>query len=320
MAPQSTGPLPAGHPRAESAQFSQNSSLGFAVLLMFIGASGFGLMNGLIRLTSDLPLPVVIHFRNSFVILLMLPWALTHLNAWTRPKAPRLHLMRGLIGLGTMFLFFHSMKVLPLADAVTLTFTMPLFVLIGAALILGEVVRIRRWTATFAGFIGAMIIVQPGSNAFDWAYIFPLMAAVGMAAVVLLLRRISFGDGAVASVFIYACVTSVVTLPGAIIYWQTPSLWQWGLLLGMGATGLFAQIAMTRAIGMVETSVIMPFDYLRLPTTAFFGFILFSEVPGLNTWIGAAVIMSATFYIARREAQIARQNRMALYENQAAKA
>ena len=194
----------------------------------------------------------------------------------------------------------------PVADAVALSFTAPLFTTILAIIILKEVVRLRRWTATLVGFAGAMLILRPGFATVDPVLLLVILSSAGMAAAFIVIKILSRTESSSTIVAYLNLFMVPAALVPALFVWQWPTAGEYLWLFLIGVFGTCAHLAMTKAFSIAETTVVMPFDFTRLPFTALIGYIAFSEVPDLWTWIGAAVIFASTFYIARREAQIER--------------
>ena len=252
-------------------------------------------------------------FRFAFGALFMLPYILRHSgpgtgNVW-RTNNLRLHLGRTIFTVSATLTWFSALTVLPVAEAVSLNFTTPMFATIGAALILGEVVRVRRWAATMVGFIGVLVIVRPGFTEVSWPMVLPILAAVFMAGAVMFIKRLSKTDSAATMVNYQNLLPLPAFFVIALFFWTTPS---WNALFYMaltGALGNLAHICLSRGFARADASLVMPFDYTRLPFAAAIAFLVFGEVPSIWTWVGAAVIAGAAVYIARREAQLAAQGR-----------
>lgn len=275
---------------------------------MLIAAICFAGMNACVRwLGGELHSFEVVFFRNFFALAWLLPWALRHRQLLMAIQHRRVYLLRSSIGLCAMYLFFYSLTVLPLADTVAITFTMPLFATAGAALFLGERVRLRRWGATALGFVGVLIILQPGAN-FNTLTILPLIAALFMAIASLMVKWLSRSEDPMAMVFLMTCITSPLSLVPALFVWQWPSLTAWLLLITLGGLGVLAHWAFTTAYKMADVSLVLPFDYLRLPFTALVAYMLFAEVPTASLWFGASIIVAATLYIAHRENKLAQNS------------
>ena len=275
-----------------------------AFYMIGAGAS-FAIMIVIVRHVSAEQHPFEIaFFRNMFGLAFMLPWIVRTGWEGLRTKRFRLHLFRALIGLSAMLCFFTAISLIPVAEVTALTFTAPLFATIGAALVLGEKVRLRRWTATAIGFVGALVILRPGSAMLTPAALTALASAAFMAVAILSVKALSRTENPNAIVLYMGLLLTPLSLVGALFVWTTPAPETWPWLVVMGLTATLGQLLMTRAFATAEASAVLPFDFARLIFVAIFGFLLFGERPDLWTWIGAAVIIAATVYIAHREARL----------------
>ncbi len=240
--------------------------------------------------------------RALFSFALVLPFLLRAGPGALRTRHPGIQGLRAFSGAAAMICGFYAVGQLPLADFTALSFTQPLFVTMLAVLILGEVVRWRRWLATAVGFVGVLIMVRPGAATFDPAALVALTSVFGLALAVNLVKLLPAGESHT-TLLTYFCLMSLgITALPALLYWTPPSLAQWGLLAAVGSLGVVSQAMIIRAYRAGEASFVAPFDYLKLILAGLIGFIFFSELPGLWTLVGAAVIVGAAFYIARREA------------------
>ena len=276
--------------------------------LYMIGAgANFAIMIVIVRHVSAEQHPFEIaFFRNMFGLAFMLPWIVRTGWEGLRTKRFRLHLFRALIGLSAMLCFFTAISLIPVAEVTALTFTAPLFATVGAVLVLGEKVRLRRWTATAIGFVGALVILRPGSAMLTPAALTALASAAFMAVAILTVKALSRTENPNAIVLYMGLLLTPLSLVGALFVWTTPAPETWPWLVVMGLTATLGQLLMTRAFATAEASAVLPFDFARLIFVAIFGFLLFGERPDLWTWIGAAVIIAATVYIAHREARLGR--------------
>jgi drug/metabolite transporter (DMT)-like permease len=275
---------------------------------MTAAAFFFALMNTLVRIATDtLPPLEVAFFRNLFAVASMLPWILSSGFPGLTTRHLRLHLLRSLVGVIAMGFWFTSLAYVPLADAVALNFTMPLFIVAGAALILGETVGLRRWSATAIGFLGMLVILRPGIAEVSLVMLLPIAAAFFMAASVLLLKYMSATVRAgTAVLYLNLLMTPLSLLPAALV-WVWPRWEDLVVLAALGLLAMLAHLALARSLAVADASAIMPFDYARLPFIALFAFVLFGEVAEVWTWVGAAIIAGSAFYIARRESVLARK-------------
>ena len=278
--------------------------------LMMVAASFFfAAMNAIIRLASEeLHTFQILFFRNFFGLMFMLPWLLRSRAGSLKTRRFRLYLARALMGLVAMALWFWALTVLPLAEAVSLSFTTPLFVTVGAALILGETVKARRWSATAIGFIGALIILRPGVEPLSLPTIVVVIAAATMAASVLMIKTLSRTETSPAIVFYMGLLMTPLAFLPALTVWQWPSLSGWLLMVLLGGFGTVGHLLFTGAMRTSDASAVMPFDFARLPFSALLGYWLFAQKVDIWTWIGAAVIFAAGAYITHREVRLGRQH------------
>ncbi len=277
-------------------------------LLMTLAALGFSIMNILIRYAADELHPVQIaFFRNFFALAFVLPWLFRHGLAGLRTERPGMHLARSVVGLSAMFCWFTSITILPLAEAVALNFTVPLFATAGAFFILREAVGMRRWSATLAGFLGVIVILRPGFVEITPAMAMPVIAAGFMAGSVLLVKTLSRTEDTVAMVLIMNLIMTPLSLIPALFVWEWPSWTVLGYLTLIGLVATIAHLALTKSYRLADASAVIPFDYARLPFVAFFAYFAFGEVPDEWTWIGAGIIAASAIYIAQREAKVARE-------------
>ena len=291
-----------------------------AALLMLGSTLGFGLMAIFIRLASkDIPTWEVAFFRNTFGFLALLPMLALPALRQPRPAAafaasvrtdqlPR-YVVRTAIGIGSMFCGFWAIAHLPLAQAISLAYSSPIFVTIAAILMLGERVRARRWTAVALGFLGVLVIVRPWSHAFSLGTLVAVAAAVLSALVAIQIKQLSQTDKADTIVFwTYALWVPMSLLPSLFV-WRWPTGIEWLWLAATGLMGTVGQLLWTRALKLGDVSALTPISFMQLPVVTLAGWLLFDETVDAATLVGAGIILGSTFYIAHREAQLARQQR-----------
>jgi len=283
-----------------------------AALWMMLSGFCAVMMNVLIRLAAERMHPFeVTFFRCLFGLAVMVPFILRAGPAlWHNPKIG-FFTARAAIGLVSMLTWFYGITLVPLATATAVNFTAPLFATVGAALILHEDVRLRRWTAVALGFVGVLVIVRPGAGALDLNLLLILLSAASAAmnnVTVKFLSRTERPNTIVAFFVIY--LTPLSLLP-ALFVWQWPDLRTLGVLAGLGAIGTLAHLSVARAYAAADASACAPFEFVRLPYAALIGYLMFGEVTDAWTWIGAAIILGAALYVAHREAQVARLGREA---------
>jgi len=245
-------------------------------------------------------------FRNLFGFVFVLPFLWRAGLGMLRANAPGRLLISSGGHLVAMLGYFLAVAYLPLAELTALAFTKPLFATLGAALVLHEVVRGRRWSAIAIGFLGVMIVLRPGAEAFSPYAGLVLLSALASAAVVLLVKQMTLRDGSTTIVLYQTLFLTALSLPPALWFWQMPGLESLVLVALIGALGTIAWLCFTRAFALADASAVMPYEFLKLPITAALAYLMFAEVPSVWTWLGGAVIFGASVYIAHREARVAR--------------
>lgn len=265
----------------------------------------FALMMVLVRHVSQAVHPFeAAFFRNVFGLALMMPWLLRSGAAGLATQRLGMHIVRACFGLSAMLCLFMAISLLPLAEVTALTFAAPLFATAGAALVLKEGVRLRRWTATLVGFVGVVIILRPGAEIVSAASLIALGAAVLMAGAMLSIKSLSRTEDPAVIVLYFGLLVTPMSLVPALFVWTTPTpqLLLWFALIGVAATA--GQILMARAFAAAEASAVMPFDFSRLVFVSVFGMVFFDERPDAWTYLGASIILAAAVYITHREAQL----------------
>jgi drug/metabolite transporter (DMT)-like permease len=273
-----------------------------AALLMLLGSSCVAIQWSAIRIASaSLHTFEIVLFRNLIGFLVILPF-LGRLGLHTlRTREPLRLALTSLGLLAAMVCFFLAIAEIPLAEAMALSFTKPLFATLGAALLLHEVVRARRWTAVLVGFLGVLIVLRPGAQGVSLFAALLLFSSLLTAGVTLLIKRLVATESATTIVLYQALFMTGLSLPLALLYWRTPTLAELPFLVIVGVMGTITWLCMTRAFALVEASVVMPFEFARLPLTAVAGYLMFGEVPTAWTWLGGIVIFGSTVYITHRE-------------------
>lgn len=274
---------------------------------MVASAVLFGFMTVTIRLASkQLHAFEIAFFRSLFGFVFALPLLLRHGPALFKTDKWGFYVMRCCIGIVSMLAGFWAVVHLPLAQAISLSYSTPLFVTIGAVLFLGEIVRLRRWTAVLIGFIGVIVIVRPGAADFSIASLIALMAAALSGTVAISIKYLSRTEHPDAIVLITTGLWVILALPAAIPVWQWPNAESWLWVILAGGFGTVAHLLWTRALKRGEVSALTPLSFLQLPVVILFGYFLFDERLDIWTGVGAGVIVCSNVYIAHREARLAR--------------
>ena len=213
-----------------------------------------------------------------------------------------LHIARGAIHACGMFLWFAALPLTSLAEITALGFTGPIFVTIGAALFLGEDVRLRRWAAVLVGFGGAMIIIRPGFAEIGLGAICVLVSTPIFSASNLISKALARTDGAETIVIWQHLVIVVCAAPVALWFWQSPTWTDILWFFAAGFCGTAGHICQQRGYQIAEITLLQPIGFLSLLWNTLLGFFLFAQQPDAWTFVGAAVIFASAMYISHREA------------------
>ena len=246
-------------------------------------------------------------FRALFGLLAVMPFFFRFGFAVVRTSRLKLQLTRAVCGSCAMLCGFYSITHLPLADAVSISYARALFIIPLAVIFLGEVVRLRRWSATLVGFVGVIIMMRPGTEIAP-ATLVALMGAFLVAAVTIMIKRLSTTEKPESMLFYFGAVSSLVALGPALMVWRTPSLIELVVLMAIGALGAAGQYCMIRGYRIGEATALLPFDYTRLLFAGAIGFLIFTEIPDVWTVTGAIVVAAATLYIGIREARMGKKS------------
>jgi drug/metabolite transporter (DMT)-like permease len=278
--------------------------------LMVLGTFMFAGMHAAIRYsTQHLPAVEVAFFRNVFGLVVIAPLLVRYGLGLFHTQRLGLHILRAVLNVVSMLAFFVGLSMTPLARATALSFTAPLFTALLSALFLGEVFRWRRWTAIFAGFFGALVILRPGLQAFDIGSLLVLFSSLLWSMALIDIKVLGRTESTL-TITVYVTVLLIpMTLVPAVAVWETPGLDLWGWLIFIGVIGTLGQLVVTEAVKLADMTVLMPFDFLKLVWAAFLGIIFFAELPDALTWIGGAIVFGSSFYIAWREAKLRKMGR-----------
>jgi len=302
------GPGPTAVPVAKAPYADSLRGIIWA-LISVVGASLMSLAVRGVALEVDSRMVVMARAGITSIILLLAIIPFTGLRRQLRFSRPWTHLLRGLlIGVSTN-MGFYTLVHIPLATATVLFFTAPIFATVLGALLHGERVGPRRIIASAAGFLGALVILRPGLEAFHPAMLSALGSSALFAVALTLSRGLANADGAFATYFSSVLLTVAVTLPIALPVWDIPTgAWTWVAVAILVVTSAMRGVADIQAYRFADAAVLAPIAYLRLVFIGFGAWLIFDENVDTATWIGAAIIISATFYITRREAALNRKD------------
>ncbi len=276
------------------------------IVLMLVSVILFASMDAVVKwLGATYPTMQIVFFRSLFAFIPLSLFIFRGIGlAALRTQRPFQHAVRSLVGLTAMTSFFYAYSQMPLANAVAIGFAAPMFMTALSVPLLGEKVGPRRWVAVLVGFAGVLVIVRPDAGVFHAAAPVALAGTVFYALAMIFVRRLGRTETSTAIVFYFTLICTLVSGVFMPFVWVAPDAQGWALLVLVGLLGGLAQMAMTNAVRLADIAVVAPFDYTALLWTALLGFLIWSEVPGINVWLGAVIVVASGIYILYREARL----------------
>jgi drug/metabolite transporter (DMT)-like permease len=275
--------------------------------LLWSAGSGllFVILNTIMRGLSLALDPFQTQFlRYCFGLAVMLPFIVRSGIGAYRPHNVRGHFMRGGVHTIGLAMWFFAMPHITLADTTALGFTTPIFIMVGAVLVLRERLHWERWLAALIGFAGVLVVVAPKLSGSGGLYMLLLLASSPVfAASFLMTKTLTKVDKAQVIVVWQAISVTVCSLPLGLLHWRNPSAVQWGLFLLCGVLGSTGHYCLTRSFATADISATQSVKFLDLVWAAVLGWLVFSDQPSRSTLIGGVVICASTLWIARRESR-----------------
>ena len=274
-------------------------------ILWMVLATGFqATASGFVRkLSSDFSVIELLLFFSSISALLLLPMTMKlppGSFAGVRDRAG-LYLLRGLLSFGGMYASFYAYSVLDIANVQALLFTVPLFTILLAGLLLGEFVGLRGWLSCVIGFIGALIIVRPGIIPMNPGALAAIASAFAFAAANIAIRKLGSTESPIMITMVSNMIVALLSIIPAALNWVTPSWEQVPFILIMGVLFMLAMVCLTFSIREADARIVQSINFLRLPWSVIVGWVLFAELPDLWTWVGAVIIFVGAYDVLRRE-------------------
>ncbi len=275
---------------------------------MFLSICAFSIMDLIVKWSEHYPLGEVLFFRGFFGLLFyffIIPKE--RLKDFYYTKRAGLHFLRCMFGLIALLAIFTALRNLPLATVVSISFAAPTFATIFSIFFLSEKVGFFRWLAVFVGFIGIVIITEPGFSSLNIYYVYPIIFCLGLSYVAITIRQLSTTEPVwLISLNFSAAITlaSIFTIPFG---WIMPNIKDLILLSLIGVFGGVANLWLSQSYKFSEVSLVTPLKYLALVFAIIFGFFIWSEVPTFKTLIGALLVIISSVIIFRREIILKKQ-------------
>lgn len=271
-----------------------------AALLVLSSALLFALMGGFIKhLSQQLPVEMVVFFRNLFGLMVLMPWVLHRGIAHLRTHHVPLHLTRSLFGLSAMYCFFFAISHLHLAEAVLLNYTAPIYVPLLAWWWLKEPAPRHLYSALLFGFIGIALILKPGVDIFKAEALVGILAGVLTAGAFVSLRHMARSEPPLRTVFYFGLIATLVSAIPLLWCWQTPPTGLLLTLLLMGSVASAGQLLLTRAYAHAPAAWVGSFTYTIVPLSALVGWWGWDETPDTLSLLGALLVVTAAVMVLR---------------------
>jgi drug/metabolite transporter (DMT)-like permease len=259
-------------------------------------------------LGGEIPVIELVFFRNLIGVLVLVPWLLTSGGDSRRLSQLPIYALRICFAYISMVLLFYALSELPLANVYALQYTIPLFTILLAVLVLKQQSSIHNWVACLVGFCGVLIVIRPGIVEMSVAAFAALGAALLSGGSNTTLKLLSRTEGSGTVTFYSNLLMLPLALLPTLYFWVTPSWPQIPWLIGIGLFGVAGGYCFIRAVGAADARIVQPFQFTRMFFGTALGYFLFLELPDFWTWVGAAVIFLATYYIIWHEAQVKKSN------------
>ena len=269
---------------------------------MFISVCAFSLMDVLVKWSDAYPVGQVLFFRGFcgiIPILFLIPK--DRFLDFYKTTRPILHFKRCLSGLIALVAIFIALRNLPLATVVSITFAAPIFTTIFSIFLLKEKVGLYRWLAVLVGFVGIIVITEPGFSSLNFYYIYPIIFCLGLSYVAIAIRKLSTTEPVWLISFFFSFSIAILGLLSLFQGWVMPNFLDLFLLSMVGILGGLANLWLSQSYKYSEVSLVTPLKYLALVFAIIFGYFIWSEVPTMKTLMGALLVILSSFIIFRRE-------------------
>ena len=276
------------------------NQLGF--FYMFISVCAFSLMDVLVKWSDAYPVGQVLFFRGFcgiIPILFLIPR--DRFLDFYKTTRPFLHFKRCLSGLIALVSIFIALRNLPLATVVSISFAAPIFTTIFSIFLLNEKVGLYRWLAVLVGFVGIIVITEPGFSSLNFYYIYPIIFCLGLSYVAIATRKLSTTEPVWLISFFFSFSIAILGLLSLFQGWVMPNFLDLFLLSMVGILGGLANLWLSQSYKYSEVSLVTPLKYLALVFAIIFGYFIWSEVPTFKTLMGALLVIVSSFIIFRRE-------------------
>ena len=269
---------------------------------MFISVCAFSIMDVIVKWSDDYPVGQVLFFRGFFgIIPLLFLIPKDRYFDFYKTARPILHFKRCLAGLIALISIFIALRNLPLATVVSISFAAPIFTTIFSIFLLNEKVGLYRWLAVIVGFVGIVIISEPGLSSLNLYYIYPVIFCLGLSYVAIAIRKLSSTEPVWLISFFFSFSIMILSFFSFYQKWIMPDFLDLFLLSMIGILGGLANLWLSQSYKLSEVSLVTPLKYLALVFAIIFGYFIWDEVPTSKTLIGATLVILSSIIIFKRE-------------------
>ena len=269
---------------------------------MFMSVCAFSFMDLIVKWSDDYPLGQVLFFRGFFgIVIYFFIMPRNRIKNFYYTKRAGLHFLRCLFGFIALVAIFIALRNLPLATVVSISFAAPIFTTIFSVFFLSEKVGFYRWLAVSIGFVGIIVITEPGFDSLNIYYIYPIIFCLGLSYVAIAIRQLSSTEPVWLIALNFSIVITLASLFTIPFGWVMPNIQDLVLLCMIGFLGGFANLWLSQSFKLSEVSLVSPLKYLALIFGIIFGYLIWDEIPSIKTLLGAILVVASSLIILRRE-------------------
>ncbi len=289
------------------------NQLGF--LYMFMSVCAFSIMDLIVKWSDLYPLGQVLFFRGFFgLVFYFFIIPRERLKNFYYTKRTGLHFLRCLFGLIALISIFIALRNLPLATVVSISFAAPIFTTIFSIFFLSEKVGMYRWLAVIVGFIGIIVITEPGFSSLNIYFVYPIIFCLGLSYVAIAIRQLSTTEPIWLIALNFSAAITIVSFFTIPFGWIMPDIKDLILLSFIGIFGGVANLWLSQSYKFSEVSLVTPLKYLALVFAIIFGYFIWNEIPSIKTLAGAFLVIISSIIIFRREVTLKKQVSISRHE------
>ena len=276
-----------------------------AIFLIIISVFFGTVMLSFLKIAQeDVNVYVAGFFRFFLGLVIILPYIIKNKDAVLRTTHLKKHILRAILGLPAMLLYFSALVLLPIEKLTAISFVVPLIVTILAVFFLGEKIYIYRTLALILGFSGMLVIIRPGFVEISIGVYMVLFSALLWSINIIITKKISKDDSAITILAYQSIFMSLLSFFIVLFFWEMPSLKTFIYLILAAMCGTVLHLALNHAFKLVDVSMTQPYSFLNLVFASIIGYFVFNEIPDLYTWVGALIIFIGVLIISYREMKL----------------